>query len=506
MKSIKRDNSGFSLVELLIAIVIIAIVLTPFYANFRESNYLNGQAKKTMDDTNMASNIMEGLSAYTPEEIILGFCSYDTISGNSIDGIHIRNNRLNIMPNEVSVEEYGELKRLPAGGYEKALVTTNFAEAMASCDYSSSIYTKPIVPGSTTKGPLAEFLEVVPQASGKYYFYAQGVQQARGKYDLIIELDASSASGYSGDLNEDGIIDESASEVYGYNDYDEAVIANLNPMFDGVYTENIQQKENAAVQFLTQKTNASLSMVKEDFYPVLERDIVIDIEYDAVTKLSKVVVRETYSVDSNFKANSSGQNVKIDNDFSGNLERALTDNIVFDGAKYKQEPREIYIYYTANYKSTSSALLDHFIINNPDEVPVNIHLVRIKSDETSVPSNELNYAASVAINETSGATEKTPGFQTQVYSNLRDNLNLSAEDNADNRKNFTTRIYLTINGTHITSATAEYNAVFHENGGVSTKSEDRLYSVKMYVYDEGAAEAGFPADKFITEFTGNSMQ
>ena len=36
MKKIKKDNSGFTLVELLIAMAIIAIVLTPLYSNFRQ--------------------------------------------------------------------------------------------------------------------------------------------------------------------------------------------------------------------------------------------------------------------------------------------------------------------------------------------------------------------------------------------------------------------------------------------------------------------------------------
>ena len=68
-KRIRKDNRGFTLVELLIAMAIIAIVLTPLYSNFRQSTYLNGKAKKAMDATNMASDIMEGIAAYEPEDI-----------------------------------------------------------------------------------------------------------------------------------------------------------------------------------------------------------------------------------------------------------------------------------------------------------------------------------------------------------------------------------------------------------------------------------------------------
>ena len=47
MKDIKRDNSGFSLVELLIAMVIIAIVLTPLYSNFSR-NAIEERIKEIM--------------------------------------------------------------------------------------------------------------------------------------------------------------------------------------------------------------------------------------------------------------------------------------------------------------------------------------------------------------------------------------------------------------------------------------------------------------------------
>ena len=211
MKKIKRDNSGFTLIELLIAIAIIAIVLTPLYSNFRQSTYLNGKAKKTMDATNVASNLMEGLSAYTPEEIILGFYSNDSVSGN-IPGRH---NTLNIMPNEVTVAEYGDLT-VDSGGYSKGFVTSALNLGAGSYDYSTANYAKPLA--ATVPQPSQEYLKIKESPSGKYYFYAEGVHQARGTYDIIVELDTTHETGFSGDYNEDGSIDTSAAEVYGGGD------------------------------------------------------------------------------------------------------------------------------------------------------------------------------------------------------------------------------------------------------------------------------------------------
>jgi hypothetical protein len=52
----------------------------------------------------------------------------------------------------------------------------------------------------------------------------------------------------------------------------------------------------------------------------------------------------------------------------------------------------------------------------------------------------------------------------------------------------------------------DYNEIVHENGGVRTEVEDRVYAVKMYVYSEGAAAAGFPESMKITEFDGSALQ
>lgn len=512
MKDIKRDNGGFSLVELLIAMVIIAIVLTPLYSNFRESTYLNGRAKATMNETNMAANIMEGMSAYTPEEIILGFCSYDSVSANNPN----RKNTLNIMPNEVTVDSYGELQPDLDGNGDfddgMGLITSNFGATPGESDYAGSLYVEPLAGGTKVSAPIPRYLRIKSRPASdpnhdKYYFFAAGVQQARGKYDLVIELDASSASGYSGDTNNDGIISAADSEVEGLNDYEEAFITNLNPLFDGIYTENASQKGNAAAQLLSKKTNSSLNMQPEDFYPYLQRKMEIEIEKDVLTGYVKVTLNETYSLTStSFNAQSSGNYVNVTSDFSGTMEVTYT-TLVFDGANYKQAPREMYFYYFGNYNSTSmSNPLDIFEIYNDEEVPINIHLVRMKSSETTNVT-ESAYCSKLVISE-QPATENLPGYQTQVYSNLRDNLTLSDADNEENRTEYGKfRGVVEINGTNIIDlSNTVYNEIVHENGGVRTETTNRLYSVKMYVYEDGAAAQGFPASMRITEFGGNSMQ
>ena len=64
-----RNNRGFTLVELIIAVAILAIVITPLIANFIRSSKLNLKGRKYLNEMSLAQDIMEGLSGYTAEEI-----------------------------------------------------------------------------------------------------------------------------------------------------------------------------------------------------------------------------------------------------------------------------------------------------------------------------------------------------------------------------------------------------------------------------------------------------
>lgn len=491
MKKIKRDNSGFTLIELLIAIAIIAIVLTPLYSNFRQSTYLNGKAKKTMDATNVASNLMEGLSAYTPEEIILGFYSNDSVSGN-IPGRH---NTLNIMPNEVTVAEYGDLT-VDSGGYSKGFVTSALNLGAGSYDYSTANYAKPLA--ATVPQPSKEYLKIKESPSGKYYFYAEGVHQARGTYDIIVELDTTHETGFSGDYNEDGSIDTSAAEVYGINDYKATMITNMNPLFDGVYTENLNQRQNAAAALLTKKTDPWTNLEASDLYPGMTRTISVLIDKDSVTGFVTVTVRSHYEIRSDFMT-PDNRWINIGSVFAGQtLHYTTTDELVFDGSVYKQDPRNIYIYYNGNYYSNNTNYLDQILVTNPDDVPMDLYLVRTKSAETT-NENEATYASELQL-------PNVGGFDFNVYSNLRDNILKTDADNATNRQNCA-RCRTIIRGNTIYNLpNADYDEVVHDTGGIKTEKEDRMYGIKMYVYDQGAANAGFPDDMLITEFSGSSLQ
>ena len=64
-----NKDAGFSLVELLIAVIILAIIVIPLMNLFVSSNRINIKSRKTLRATTVAQDIMEGLKAYNIKEI-----------------------------------------------------------------------------------------------------------------------------------------------------------------------------------------------------------------------------------------------------------------------------------------------------------------------------------------------------------------------------------------------------------------------------------------------------
>lgn len=98
MKKVKKkkdiwNNKGFSLIELLVAITLFAIIIAPVLNSFVTSARINRDARKTMIATDVAQTIMEGFADKSYEEVqeaygklglvdVSGNDSFTTVSGN----------------------------------------------------------------------------------------------------------------------------------------------------------------------------------------------------------------------------------------------------------------------------------------------------------------------------------------------------------------------------------------------------------------------------------------
>ncbi len=87
-----RKNKGFSLIELLVTITIIAIIAIPLLRSFVSAMKLNAQAKVVQNGTQVAQDVAENFKAKTLESLlekykdIMTKTSYDVVEGAEIEG------------------------------------------------------------------------------------------------------------------------------------------------------------------------------------------------------------------------------------------------------------------------------------------------------------------------------------------------------------------------------------------------------------------------------------
>lgn len=138
----KGSNAGFSLIELLIAVTILAIIVIPLLHMFVTSSRINVKSRQMLRATTVAQDIMEGLKAYNLEEVRAQFAP----------------------PEGASPDTY----YYPSNGFY--VLNTNLIQ-----------------------GGVREITELGPDATGEeiYYFGIENLKMQGGEYDALIKLDAS---------------------------------------------------------------------------------------------------------------------------------------------------------------------------------------------------------------------------------------------------------------------------------------------------------------------------
>ena len=85
MNNAIADNSGFSLVELIIAVLILSIITIPLLNLFVSSAKVNNKARKVLKATTVAQDIAEGFKAYDKEGLLREFFKTDEFGINPKD-------------------------------------------------------------------------------------------------------------------------------------------------------------------------------------------------------------------------------------------------------------------------------------------------------------------------------------------------------------------------------------------------------------------------------------
>lgn len=449
----KASNAGFSLVELLIAVTILAIIVIPLLHMFVTSTRINVKSRQMLRATTVAQDIMEGLKAYTLEEVRTQFTPPDGVSGSSY-----------FFPSE--------------GFY---------------------VLNASLIQGGVREITEWEIDDPDDPDSEIYYFGIENLKMQGGEYDALIKLDASTyteakvdaVGGPTADAH-DNIFNGafyaeigSVSEVSGGGDASDSSYHEHKKLNEAVLKDIKEQIEDEGADLPDDWDDLTL----EDI--ITERDIEVLFE-DAGTNDSegnpqcKVTVTFTYKCrygsneysSSGSVGSEAGEVKDITRTFSsGNFylfyypiykTGTVIDRITFkieDGAKLFDEDQPILRSITLAKQIRSTVDTDHGVIA-PDMT------------DTELYNAENNYSAVVDISITG-----TMSSDLVFKSNLESNLGKNPATGKRGEELVTSGVVFGggFTNTHI-------NQVALSGNNVSDKVTNVIYDIEITVYETGAAQ------------------
>lgn len=362
----QEQNKGFTLMEVLIAITILAIIVGPLLHSFVVAARTNAKSKQILRSTTVAQNVMEELKAYSLEDIARQF--------NSKDGqVYTTDTSITSMASDAAYEAvvttvegrdiYTAVKTtmdLAEGETENASIVSSADEAMH--------------PEGKFKG----------QASGSYCFVLENVQMESAQFDLAIRI-RKNANGSKELVN----------------------ITSMNRSDCGYYAQDTTMDSNVASEFQRRNDiypNRTESLDSSAFESIMGREIVIDIDADSMGNES---VKVTY-------------NYEIPEGYTASENRTYSEfTTIFDNYASKEELRAVYLYYCPLYGNGRTDTIT--IVNNSNKnIPV--YLIKMKSVSYNA-YDDGEYSPYISLRETVAGSEGKSCAKICTNINLTKSIN-----------------------------------------------------------------------------------
>lgn len=448
----KRDNSGITLLEVIIAVSIFSIAAVVLLQGFVTSGKINKKSNLYMEATSTAQNIMEEIKAKDFEDVALAFnYPLDTTTGES------RFSFLKGTKNsEVDIKEL-----IPVDPDNKKFKSVD-PDAEANELDSSSIR----VEDTDEKGMVYIFN---PKVSSQYYFQINNIKNNHETFDALIEFDGVDAEGgdsggidsganngkYKGSKTGDKKNDQEIPNI-ALMDKKENVFLILDEVNflasggSGLEYERINgivtDLNTAAENKYNEEKEAFEQLNKDDDNPV-EYPVPAPTPVDC-NEISRAAVR-TITID----VSNDGEKVEYEyltdisdyveknKDKFGDLPEDKIKVPVKDALGGKKGLKGVYLFYYPNYASTGRSrekTLDNIIFNNKENLAVDFYISKqrpseeiLNEENINLFNAEQNYRVNLEIHE-----KDTDASISAVKGNtrLRTNLNYNLAEDIQKRK------------------------------------------------------------------------
>lgn len=443
-----NKNAGFSLLELLIAVTILAIITIPMLHMFVTSARINGKSRITLRATVLAQDVVEGLKAY------------------HIDEIQDQFNK---------VEDFELL---------------NASIIAGDCEFREDTSRETDDKGNPKPGI--------------YYFILKNAKLENSKFDVLISVDAT------------GYVEGTTPTKHNsfLNTSDVAKVASMNKSTDASF-EQSQLQDEAALE----KAVLALSIPGDDItYKTAgltcDRTITVCfLDGGTVTGEDGSLLNKTNAfVTYNYKFTYGGNNYTY-------IPPAME---VTDGKGNSGLPcgsftgNNFYFFYYPLYDAKKDELIfDATGVNRTEENPLKLYIAKqTDSSMTDVKLNQAETSYKPVINVCN-----TTGSNTfQIYTNLGRNLvnesfleSIGKTPSDPKRPESIRELKDLVSFQHNGAVAAKTLDIYDLSGirdenygkkGTDDPVTEFIYDIVVEVYEEGAADAGFPSDMRKVTFDG----
>lgn len=444
----QTNNRGMTLVELLVAIVLLAIVVVPLLHTFVSSARANQKARERLRLTTAAQDIMEGLKADSIEELAYQFNYPDVMHASNPDikeenEFHVlRRDLIKGTPEEVRVE-------LDEG--------TREASGVSDVDAGETDEDKSPSVRSTDGGVTYNFTE---KPSGKYFFTMDNVTLQNMQFDALVEIDATR-------YRVDGSITEDTAR---HNEKEVIDITGMDAKYDAFFVQPADMMATVVQEMNTKFVPATALTTKD-----LSMKIAISTSsvMSAGKTLTKAKVIYTFTTDV-IAPETDPYEYQKEYDFFSNYATGA-------------ELRNVYLFYFPLYEARHS-IADVIEYSNPDSIPSTLYIVKQQPVNTvGLSMKEQAYHCRFNLIEAGTRSDPITKFRTNLGKNLFDVYTPEATPTS------LSGIEYCFNG----------GAMDPEPFGVGNLSGeqviDRVFDITIDLYRSGAHANGFPiADKLTT--------
>lgn len=513
----RNPNAGVSLLEVIIAVSIFSITAIILLQGFVTSSRINRKSDLYLEATTMAQNLMEEIKSRSFEEVSLAFNYPFDINGDSrLNFLNPQKDRIN---NGLGIREILKTD----DGYSSV---TQYRDGLDESKVTASVI-------STDGGKTYKFnARKKGSNASKYYFELTNVEVDHQNFDALVEFDGSKDSGYKKGTTTsagDGKNDYLAPNISDMNSKTNAFLIMPTTWDKDAMKAMVAGQKQVALDAMntaggtTTDSSAYQELDWQDVYKHTKRTLYIKIEESGGTvKAEARYVLNAYD----YKKDGGTQYETMslcpckgkgeEEDVSGCFCTYKSAYVPFYSSEAGESLKNIFVFYYPNYNSVSSVNpLDKIVLDNTTNYEVNFYVTKQRDDTNNVPTyaQEMQYRMSLTIQENPAARNQTnwntnPSLYKAV-TKLRSNLDydISSTDDVQNRLkvNQMALTYQSVNnngqyGAKIVNSTAK--KVLDCNSLDDREAEDRIYTAKVSVYREGAAEKNFPEEDLVVTLDG----